>query len=311
MFTDDQRLFDSMRTGPSSRLHTTSSTGRTRPDERKLRIALVMLPRTLAALTAMTAVTLALTAAGPPPTPVASLPSASATDPDYPYLWPEEGTPQPRDARPGDTLLVSTNDGVAHPQDTVRSPVFTEPVTLHGAKSSYVTAATVRCDAKPGVYPVYLVGEQRDSTVWAKVRVQPTSVPTAACAHPSPYTTEELWPLLSPVAPVRPGESAHIALGANAAALVGDVVDSPTFDGHIRLRETKPRDQREAVQPTLEQLTHSFTADVTVRCGTRPGLYPVRFGFGGGAGDGGVDYRFETQVRVLPADGNSQMHCNR
>lgn len=46
MFTDDQRLFDSMRTGPSSRLHTTSSTGRTRPDERKLRIALVMLSRT-------------------------------------------------------------------------------------------------------------------------------------------------------------------------------------------------------------------------------------------------------------------------
>ncbi|MDF3293060.1 hypothetical protein [Streptomyces silvisoli] len=265
--------------------------------------------RTVAAVTAMTAVVLSLAAASPLSAPVATLPSASPTDLDYPYLWPEEGTVQPRETRPGDTLLVSTNDGVVHQDDTVRSPAFTEPVTLHNAKTSYAAAATVRCDIQPGTYPVYLLGEHRDSAVWAKVRIQPGDR-NAACEHPSPYTAEGLWPLLRPMEPVRPGGRAHIALGVNATAAVGDVITSPAFSARTALTEATPHTRREAEHPSLEQLTHSFTADVTVLCGTKPGLYPVHFGFGTDQGTSG-GYRFEAQLRVLPDDDQSRSNCVR
>ncbi|WP_239013317.1 hypothetical protein [Streptantibioticus cattleyicolor] len=198
---------------------------------------------------------------------------------------------------------------MAHPDDTVRSPAFTEPVTLHDAKSNYVTTAQIRCDAEAGDYPVHLLGEGRDSRTWAKVRVHGTTTPTAACAHPSPYTTEELWPMLSPVQPVRPGERAHFALGVNAALAVGDGITSPALDATYGLRESAPRTREEAQQPTLEQLTHSATADATVRCGTKPGLYPVHFHFNGS--DGGQDYRFEVQLTVLPETGKPGSMCGR
>ncbi|WP_172386964.1 hypothetical protein [Streptomyces sp. MNP-20] len=54
------------------------------------------------------------------------------------------------------------------------SPAFTHPVTLRGDKAVLEAKATIRCDIKPGVYPVYLHSPMLEpGEVWGRLRVEP------------------------------------------------------------------------------------------------------------------------------------------
>ncbi|PWI44205.1 hypothetical protein [Streptomyces sp. ICBB 8177] len=139
---------------------------------------------------------------------------------------------------------------------------------------------------------------------WDGVRPRPARHAGAPCARVGP-SPQDLWPLLAPVAPTRPGGRVGVALGANAAGVVGDEITSPAFAGRIVLREAGPRARWRARHPAPERLAHAYAAEVTVRCGTPPGMYPVYFS--GGAPT--APYRFETQLTVRADSTNVPSFC--
>ena len=105
--------------------------------------------------------------------------------------WPK-GTKWPRtewDVRsfPAGSRVVATSIG--HDFDgsvSLVSPAFADKPVLSGGKAEQSATATIRCDAKPGLYPVYQYDKDASSKarpeVWARYRVVPADEATGrAC----------------------------------------------------------------------------------------------------------------------------------
>ncbi|GAA4630781.1 hypothetical protein GCM10023196_057480 [Actinoallomurus vinaceus] len=107
--------------------------------------------------------------------------------------WPQSDW-DVRNFRPGDRILVTDNDDEGHDGELILvSPAFTDAPVLRGAKAVLTTNATIRCDAKPGLYAVYRYrnGRKRemyDRHVWARYRVEPARPGTGDCGtkHATP-----------------------------------------------------------------------------------------------------------------------------
>ncbi|MEU6175268.1 hypothetical protein ABZ832_25605 [Streptantibioticus parmotrematis] len=182
-------------------------------------------------------------------------------------------------------------------------------------RTTVVLAVTAAVAFPPGAVPAPLPGtapsytRPRDDA--ARVpRVRPGEAVVISAGGGAPWarmtpSQEELWPLLAPVAPTRPGGRVRVALGPDAAGLVGDEITSPAFGGRVVLRETAAHARWQARRPASARPVPVYAAEVTVRCGTAPGMYPVYFS--GGAAD--APYRFETQLTVMPAGADSPSPC--
>ncbi|MEU1630440.1 hypothetical protein ABZ746_35135 [Streptomyces sp. NPDC020096] len=106
-------------------------------------------------------------------------PAALAAD----VPWPQS----PKDVRSvhrGDHITAIASDGEAHIGDTITSTAFTSRLTLTQGKGAMPVVATVRCNIKPGTYPVYLHSAPMEGYVWAQVKVLPDGAsPPKGCAH--------------------------------------------------------------------------------------------------------------------------------
>ncbi|MFB6519912.1 hypothetical protein [Streptomyces sp. NPDC056401] len=81
--------------------------------------------------------------------------------------WPQS----PWDVRtflPGEAVAPTASDASAGYGDTLVSPGFTGKAVMRGAKAVVTAAATIRCDAGPGLYEVRWEGGDE---VWARYRV--------------------------------------------------------------------------------------------------------------------------------------------
>ncbi len=80
------------------------------------------------------------------------------------------------------------------------SPAFADRPVLRGARAVLTATATLRCDAAPGLYPVYQhtpdQGENHPNQPWARLRIAPaartTTCPTQQAAHPSGTSRTEV-----------------------------------------------------------------------------------------------------------------------
>lgn len=109
---------------------------------------------------------------------VRALPPASHKErwaPDS--TWPQSPW-DIRTFRPGGHVTITDNDHEGSDGDfTVTSPAFTDHPVLRGARAVLTATATVGCDVKPGVYPLY----RRDTTqdlpreLWGRLRVTPAA----------------------------------------------------------------------------------------------------------------------------------------
>ncbi|QDQ09610.1 hypothetical protein [Streptomyces spectabilis] len=99
---------------------------------------------------------------------------AAAADDTSDAPWPQSAT-DIRSVHRGGHVTPSASDGEAVDGKTkASSPAFTHPVTLRGDKAVLEATATVRCDIKPGVYPVYLHSPMLEpGEVWGRLRVKP------------------------------------------------------------------------------------------------------------------------------------------
>ncbi|MFI1363307.1 hypothetical protein [Streptomyces griseochromogenes] len=108
-----------------------------------------------------------------------------------------------RTFRAGSRITVTDNhDGGSDGLVTLTSPVFTDRPTLRGVRAVLTATTTLKCDAAPGLYPIYRhrPDDRHDSSnpPWARLRIA-HAAPAAACstsqatAHPS-RTCEPVWP---------------------------------------------------------------------------------------------------------------------
>ncbi|WP_407841945.1 hypothetical protein ACE1OC_42055 (plasmid) [Streptomyces sp. DSM 116496] len=107
--------------------------------------------------------------------------------------WPQSPW-DVRTFRPGEAVTPTASDASAGYGDTLTSPGFTGRAVMRGAKAVVTAAATIRCDAGPGLYEVRWAGGDE---VWARYRVAGSADPDRpACrdraAEPAPGRTP--WP---------------------------------------------------------------------------------------------------------------------
>ncbi|MCX5301724.1 hypothetical protein OG898_35535 [Streptomyces sp. NBC_00193] len=107
--------------------------------------------------------------------------------------WPQSPW-DVRTFRPGEEVTPTASDASAGYGDTLTSPGFTGRAVMRGAKAVVTAAATIRCDAGPGLYEVRWAGGDE---VWARYRVADSAEQNSpACrdraAEPSPWRTP--WP---------------------------------------------------------------------------------------------------------------------
>ncbi|MET9856672.1 hypothetical protein ABZY57_27500 [Streptomyces sp. NPDC006450] len=124
--------------------------------------------------------------------------------------WPQSPW-DVRTFRPGDEVTATASDASAGFGDTLASSGFTGKAVVHGAKAVVTAAATIRCDAGPGLYEVRWAGGDE---VWARYRVAGPADPNRpACrgraAEPAPGRTPWLV-----------GAAAALAAGGAAAYAV-------------------------------------------------------------------------------------------
>ncbi|QIB47743.1 LPXTG cell wall anchor domain-containing protein [Streptomyces aureoverticillatus] len=88
--------------------------------------------------------------------------------------WPQSAR-DIRSVHRGGHVTPSASDGEAVDGKTkASSPAFARPVTLRGDKAVLEATATIRCDIKPGLYPVYLHSPMlKRGEVWGRLRVEP------------------------------------------------------------------------------------------------------------------------------------------
>lgn len=123
--------------------------------------------------------------------------------------WPQSPW-DVRTFRPGDEVTPTASDASAGYGDTLISPGFTGKAVMRGAKAVVTAAATIRCDAAPGLYEVRWA--DRDE-VWARYRVAGPAAPNRpgcrdGAAEPAPGHT--LWPAGTAVALALTGAAAYI-----------------------------------------------------------------------------------------------------
>ena len=93
--------------------------------------------------------------------------------------WPQSDW-DVRTFRAGSRITVTDNDDEGLDGDvTLTSPAFTDRPTLRGAKAVLTATATLKCDAAPGLYPVYrhLPSPLQDhpDKPWARLRIASTA----------------------------------------------------------------------------------------------------------------------------------------
>ncbi|MFF4138585.1 hypothetical protein ACFY1B_45760 [Streptomyces mirabilis] len=106
--------------------------------------------------------------------------------------WPQSEW-DVRSFRAGSRITITDNydegmDGAI----ALSSPAFADRPVLRGARAVLTATATLRCDAAPGLYPVYQhtpdQGENHPNQPWARLRIAPaartTTCPTQQAAHP-------------------------------------------------------------------------------------------------------------------------------
>ncbi|MET9293649.1 hypothetical protein [Streptomyces sp. NPDC003077] len=112
--------------------------------------------------------------------------------------WPS-GTPWPRtpwDVRtfqPGSRLLITDNENEGRGGlITLVSPAFANRPVLQGDKAVLTATATIKCDVKPGLYPVYqdqpTASPGYRHQLWARLRIPSTQGSTPATADCGPKT---------------------------------------------------------------------------------------------------------------------------
>ncbi|MFJ8028775.1 hypothetical protein [Streptomyces sp. NPDC096311] len=107
--------------------------------------------------------------------------------------WPQSEW-DVRSFRAGSRITITDNDdegldGVI----ALSSPAFADRPVLRGAQAVLTATATLRCDAAPGLYPVYRhtpdLDKNHPNQPWARLRIAPasrtTTCPAQQAAHPS------------------------------------------------------------------------------------------------------------------------------
>ncbi|WP_331765186.1 hypothetical protein OG747_51090 (plasmid) [Streptomyces sp. NBC_01384] len=114
--------------------------------------------------------------------------------------WPQSEW-DVRSFRAGSRITITDNDdegldGVI----TLSSPSFADQPVLRGARAVLTATATLRCDAAPGLYPVYRhapdQGKSHPNQPWARLRIAPASrtstCPAQQAARPSRTSLTEV-----------------------------------------------------------------------------------------------------------------------
>ena len=179
-----------------------------------------------------------------------------------------------RTARPGDSLTVTMEAGriVGNNHDKVVSVVFVKPGVIRMHNPVLTAVVTIKCDAKPGSYPVGIsAGNASTPARWAKVRIPPVDDAAreqcrAKVKHLPPDPQEEQWPADRSwpqsdwdVRNLHPGDR----------ILVTDN-DDEGLDGELILVSPAFTDT-----PVLRGAKAVLTANATIRCDAEPGLYTV------------------------------------
>lgn len=203
-------------------------------------------------------------------------------------------------ARPGERLsfaMPSYLPGLNG--DWVVSEIFVEHGTLRMNDPVITAAAIVRCDTRPGVYPVETAGPDSRAggakgNVWVTVEVadideaERKACPAKVAALPLEQPEEhwpagESWPQ-SPwdVRTFKPGDKVTLT-GSDADLRFGDTLTSPGFTSRAVMHGAK-----------------GMSAAAAIRCDAKPGLYEVHW-----VGGGEVWARY----RVVQIDDATRRSC--